>query len=452
MRSCLLSLFILLSIFGDCLSQTSSNEGTDFWFGFMEHRDINRNTKVAMITSKTNTSGTIEVPLTGWSENFTVAANQVTIIELPAYTESLGSERIAENAVHVISNSPVSVYIHQYLNYRSEASIIIPTVSLGAEYYSMSYNSVGSNFNLYPSEFLIVGVEDSTKISITLSDRTGMGRPQGSTFDVVVNRGETYQVQSGGFDSDLTGTHVVGDKPFAMFSGNSWTEVPTNCEARDNLLEQMHPITLLGSQYVIAPYAQVDRVLVRIMSTGANTNITVEYASGQENIYLLNAGRFAEFITEEAALITSDQPIMVGQYNMGQDCSGHSLGDPSMILLNSVEQIRDTVTLFNSSLELILENYINVITKADETDLIYFDGQPMSSQGVNWETIGDFAFTSLRVGNGAHTLYSQGCGVTASAYGYGEYESYAYSGGASFTEINANPIPEGGCFEIPISF
>jgi len=43
-------------------------------------------------------------------------------------------------------------------------------------------------------------------------------------------------------------------------------------------------------------------------------------------------------------------------------------------------------------------------------------------------------------------------GVIATAYGYGNLESYAYSGGASFSKINANPIPEGGCLNDTIAF
>ena len=98
-------LFLLLftySLFGQ------TNEGNSFWFGFMEHRDINVNTKVAMITSKYNTSGQVSVPLQNWSQPFTVTANQVTIITLPAYTEVIGSENIEEVGARIESTLPVS--------------------------------------------------------------------------------------------------------------------------------------------------------------------------------------------------------------------------------------------------------------------------------------------------------------------------------------------------------
>ena len=65
-----------------------------------------------------------------------------------------------------------------------------------------------------------------------------------------------------------------------------------------------------------------------------------------------------EYSKTEATFITADHPILIAQFLVGTECSGYSLGDPPMVLLNSVEQTRDTVTLYNSSLENILENYI----------------------------------------------------------------------------------------------
>jgi len=126
-----------------------------------------------------------------------------------------------------------------------------------------------------------------------------------------------------------------------------------------------------------------------------------------------------------------------------------------MVLLNSIEQTRDTVTLFNSSFQAIEENYINVITRTADTDIIIFDGQPLVDRGVTFNQVGakgDFSYARVNVQAGAHTISSDGCGVIATAYGYGFAESYAYSGGASFSNINANPIPDGGCLNDTVFF
>ena len=98
------------------MSQTESNEGTAFWFGFMEHRDQNQNTKVALITSRTQTSGTIEIPLRNWSQSFTVQANEVTVVTLPLFTEI--SERIRVFWLQMEEFYPNRVV--QYLNFPSK--------------------------------------------------------------------------------------------------------------------------------------------------------------------------------------------------------------------------------------------------------------------------------------------------------------------------------------------
>ncbi len=447
--------YLLLVLNCFCFNQLhgQSNEGTDFWCGFMEHVDINANTKVAMITSKFNTGGTISIPNGTWSESFSVAANQVTIVELPDNTENIGSEIFGEVGIRIQSNDPVSVYIHQYRRYRSEASVVLPVSSIGKEYYALTYKGVFAMGRDHYSEFLLVGTEDETNVRITLSDQTRAGKTAGSTFNFILNKGQTYQVQGATSTSDLTGTHIVGDKDFALFGGNSWTEVPTGCNARDNLLEQMLPVNTWGKKFVSVPNAEVNYDIFRILASEDNTTIEV-FETIDNHTYTLNTGEFVEYTQSAPSYIESNNPIQVAQFNVGQDCSGHNIGDPSMVLLNSVEQTRDTVTLYNSSLQEIVENYINIIVATSDVPLITFDGQPIPASAETG-VIGqndEFTYIRLAVNEGAHTIISEACGVIATAYGYGDAESYSYSGGASFNEINSNPIPEGGCLNDTIFF
>ena len=86
--------FLFFSNMGNqVLSQ--SNEGTEFWFTFLEHRD-QTNERVCMITSKNNASGLIEFPAIGWSQAVNIAANTVQIISIPAKAEMLTDEFIDE--------------------------------------------------------------------------------------------------------------------------------------------------------------------------------------------------------------------------------------------------------------------------------------------------------------------------------------------------------------------
>ena len=279
-----------------------------------------------------------------------------------------------------------------------------------------------------------------------------MGKRPNTTFTVTLDAGESYQVQAQTGDGDLTGTRMLGNKKFAVFGGNKWTEVPNGCAARDNLLEQMYPLSTWGKKFVTVPNKNNSYSIFRIMAAENNTAITVFGNSTRD--YNLDAGEFVEYSEANASYIVSNKGILVAQFTVGQNCNGHNIGDPSMVLLNSIEQTRDTVTLYNSRFQNIQENYINVIVQTIDMDLVYFDGQllndlsPFQQVGSN----DDYSYAQIKVNTGAHTITSQGCGVIATAYGYGEVESYAYSGGASFSPINSDPIPDGGCLNDTVFF
>ena len=201
------------------------------------------------------------------------------------------------------------------------------------------------------------------------------------------------------------------------------------------------------------PSDQVTYDVFRILASEDNTIVEVQGTTTRE--FRLNRGDFIEYQQAVPTFILGSKPILVAQYLVGQNCNGHVYGDPSMVLLNSIEQTRDTVTLFNSRFQEIEENYINVITRTADTEIIIFDGQKLIDRGVSFfpvGTKGDFSYARVSVAAGAHTISSEGCGVIATAYGYGFAESYAYSGGASFSNINANPIPEGGCLNDTVFF
>lgn len=445
----LLILSFIMPVF--CWSQT--NEGTNLWFGFMEHRDVGLTTMVVMITSRHNTTGTVEMPLIGWSQEFSVNANDVVIVELPKSAETLGSESITPTGIQIIAQQPVSAYIHQYFGFRSEASIVLPIEAINTEYFIFSYLGFERRGTDYRSEFLIVGTEEETSITITPSHKTRNSRAANLPFTIILDKGETYQVQAEDWSGDLTGSHIIADKKIAVFGGNSWTRVPRTCGTMDNLLEQMYPVSTWGKQVLTVPSDRVNFDVFRILAAEDNTVVEIQGSTNQS--FTLNRGEWREFQESVATFIVGSKPILVAQYLVGRECSGHSVGDPSMVLLNSIEQTRDTVTLFNSRFENITENFINVITRTVDTDIIVFDGLKLVDQGIEFSPVGskgDFSFARVPVSDGAHTISSSGCGVIATAYGYGDAESYAYSGGAGFSDINVNPIPEGGCLNDTVFF
>lgn len=445
----------LLIIIGLAFSQSASaqsNAGTEFWLSFMEHIDSRDNRMVVMVTATRRTTGVVSIPLLNFSQNFTVEANDVVLVSMPAVAETIGSESISNNAIHVTSQNPVSVYMHQYHGFRSEATVVLPVTSLSTEYYIMSYTGIDAFFGSGTSEFLIVGIEDETSITFTVTDNTSNGLTAGESQTIMLNKGQTFQVKAPSSSDDLTGSFISGDKVFNVFGGASWSGVPRSCGTYDNLLEQMNPIVTWGSRYVTIPTQTNNNDVFRILSATDNNEIRITNLDGSIQDYTLDKGGFIEYQRRTPTFIEAVNPVMVAQYLIGRECTSNSEGDPSMVILNSVEQIRDTITMYNSRFQDIRQNYISIIGRTADIDNVTLDGAAITSPWTAIGLTGEFSFVTLLVGVGSHTIISAGCGVIASAFGLGDAESYAYAGGASFNRINANPIPDGECVGVPLLF
>lgn len=431
------------------LAQT--NEGTDFWLGFMEHIDVRANTKVVMVTAKEATAVTIAIPGLAWSRTLTLEANEVELVEVPQDVEQLGTGK-ARLGIHVTSDLPVAVYTHQYANFRSEAAVILPVNSVGTSYRVLTYRGYQSTRGeLYPSQFMIIANEDSTVISFNPTTEVPTG-PSGVSQQIVLNRGETYQVQSTTPEGDLSGSLVAGNAPFTLLAGAAWTEVPNGCAARDNLIEQMYPLSSWGRRYVLATFAKTNFDVIRVMAAEDQTSILQDGLA----VAQLNAGEFWEFQLgkDQLSFIEGNKPIQVAQFIPGNTCGQPGTqenGDPSMVLLNPVEQTRNEITLYSSSFENIGENYLNLIIRTDDANTIMLDGNSVS--GFNpVPSKPDFSVARIAVSAGPHVLSSGGCGIIATAYGYGNVESYAYAAGATLVPINGYALPEGGCLNDTVFF
>jgi PKD repeat protein len=442
--------WILVIVFLTKIMNAQSNEGTEFWTTFMPHVDRNTNTKVVMVTSKFNTTGTVTIREINYSVSFTVKAFDVALIEVPQMAQVTESERISTMSVLVETALPCAVFIHQYSNRRSEASIVLPKESLGNSYYIVGHSGFSNNNNNYNSHFSIIGAEDNTTVKVKVSAPTIQGKPEGSNLTINLNRGEVFLLIADIPLSDFTGSYVESDKPVAVFSGNPWTEVPKGCSTWDNLIEQMYPINTWGREFVGAPSFNALEDYYRILASEDNTTVV---ANGKS--YVLNAGQFEAFRHSGGLYVKGDKPILVAQYLMGSSCTGHRIGDPSILLLNSFEQNKDTIIIFNSGFQVIQENYINIIVKTQDIPVTQIDRVPVATNAIANKVIPgtSFSYLTFSVAPGSHLITNQGCGVIASVYGYGPAESYAYGGGANFRDLSIAPIvTQGGCLNDSLKF
>ena len=464
------------------IAQNTSNKGTDFWLAYSGHIDGKVSKMTLFLSSDITTTYKVE-GLGQTIASGTITANTITpvFIDPAVFDVHIASSDLVEinKGIHITTGSPISVYAVISNSARTAGSLILPTKSLGREYYAFSYQNVGGAQNgNAKSEFTIVAVEDDTEIEITPTVSSTSGtRTANTTFKIPVklNKGDVYQYQS---VNDVSGSIIktLGTcKPIAVFSGNTWAafcedgNTITNPNVTlpgkptpsggDNLYQQLFPISAWGKNFVTAPFYNTENGnidAIRIIVSEDNTNISVNgssvsaFGTALANPY--KKGSIITYFTNKPSIVKADRPIGVAQYQSAQNCNASNRiavtfpGDPEMTILNPIEQTLSDITVFSKLISVpgvrtnINKYYLNIILKTVDAPTLKVDGLAVSG----FKTIdAEYSYVIIDVSTSQdqHRIVANG-GFVAIAYGYGAVESYAYLAGADvknlFQNITAN--------------
>ena len=219
-------------------------------------------------------------------------------------------------AIQVTTEHDVSVYGVDRGN-SMDSFLALPIDALGTEYYVISYEiSPRVQRDRRGSQFMVMAAHQNTRVKIRLTrDAICNGELSGKYIDVTLNKLETIHCISR--DYDLTGTHIVANKPVGTLSGNKCAYVPSNERYCDHLVEQLPPVSSWGFEFITSPLkgrSRGDRF--RVMAAKNNTLVRTSASVGS---FTLQAGEFREFEVESnsSAAVVSDQPILLVQYSKG---------------------------------------------------------------------------------------------------------------------------------------
>ena len=453
--------------------QGTSNRGKDFWLGYGNHvRDwrVSPNQGPQQmklyITAEASTTGKVEIPGIGVSTNFTVTANNITEVLIDDRAK-LAREGKYNTGIHVTSEKSVVVYAHIFASNVSGATLVLPTPSLGKEYYSINYTQNSNEEDSY-SYFFVVATEDNTEVQITPSQNSISGLTAGNPITIQLKLGEIYQVLS---SKDLTGSTIKSVstttepcKRIAVFSGSGKINIGCGREiSADNLYQQNYPITSWGKEYVAVPFKSRPYDIIRIVRPNKLAKVTlnglaINDASFVNDIY--------EYSTTSISVIKSDLPIQVAQYAItqgnGAGCIDVSsdIGDPEMIYLNSIEQNIQRITMYSSDQFAISSNlqFINVVIPTNTVGSFMLDGVAVPSSFSPIADLPGYSYAQLNVRSGVHNLSADN-GFNAIAYGFGMRESYGYSAGTNVKNLGIeaeskvlNAVATAGCVGEPFDF
>ena len=460
---------ILLFVLG-CLvlplgAQNASTQGKEFWVSFLGNGYRTNDNGGAslpyiinqvLISGKHDCTGTITNPNTGWSQSFSVQANNITTIdhlEDQSYVEASDNERAVEKGLRIVTTDTVSVFCTNIANVSFDASYVLPVHALADDYIVQTYDqSIYTGWNTeyeqyLTSAFLIVATEDNTTIDITptVTSFTGF-HPANEEFSITLNAGQAYQYRStyNGSQRDLSGSRITARdcKRIAVFNGNTLTAIPDSRTSRDMIFEQAMPLQSWGKSFVVTSSFGRTEDYVKVTSSSDNNHIR---KNGQP-LANLDAGESITFLLTEndaSCFIESDYPSAVFLFNTSYSSSIDHYGDPSMVWIAPVEQRIDeiTFTTFHDIEHADIDNhYVNIIVNTEDISSVYLDGElisPLLFQRVNGND--NYSFTRKEISHNVHRL-SCAHGFNAHVYGFGYAKGYAYLVGSKAVNLSSSLV------------
>jgi len=474
----LLRTFILLLAVSSLYSQafnapkTSSFSGRNFYIGFMQNEiyiDF-RNGGLQLRVFVTAVLPTkFEVRIPGYETVVdSLGENGIKEIVVQYPIEVRTSEVPLPRAIQVVADLPVSVYAFSSQLTTSESYTAIPVSRWGKEYIVMSYPNDQyddperwnldslERFEPRSSQFMVIAAYDSTVISFRPRAVTKGGKQVNQTYNVVLNQGEVYLVQSFKAErgqADLTGTIVRGNKPFGLLSGHVRTSVPqTNrypFDSKDHLVEMLPPTDTWGKYYCSVPFGVNNRGdLFRIASINPGTVVTLTTPSlGTRDFFLGNTADFVEVSeVNEAAVWQSNHPIQIVQYMQHTgDANDSKEYDPCIVVLPPVEQYVQNIVFLTPTNFQIRDQYrehrVAIVADAEALDDLKYDGALVRQlDNILARPIAGtpFYYGSLLVREGRHHLTSSRGRFSGILYAFGFHDAYAMALGNSLT----NPFKE----------
>lgn len=266
-----------------------------------------------------------------------------------------------QRALYVKSTAPIAVYMWFKNREYNEGFVAIPKSSASTEYIIGSSVDLGSSVQgiPQPSFITIIGQQSSaTVVTATIGGSLGTNsnKAPGTPVNVSLNDGDVSFIVSkpGG---ELTGTRLVGNRPFTVLTGNLCAYMP---EAGDcnTAIEMAIPTRAWGKNYYIPKmphsntgYRQkqtVTRVFSKEGGTSVNVNGVHQGVLGDNGRQGWSPGSWQELPIDRAAannhkgyLISSDKPITVTGYGTSrQDDNNPANTNPFQLQFVPVEQFQ----------------------------------------------------------------------------------------------------------------
>ena len=434
---CLLIFSFIASIHSFAQLDRSSS-GTEFYVAFGKN-----NQEAAIVASGTGYNVELLLRITTAEEadvtlsfmdnpalNTTFSVPAGTIKDYPlskaqataAYSASPASSSSNMKSIKVTATNPITLVAVTSANRSIEATLVWPVETWGMEYYNIGLDPYAGNPNC--DGYIVVAKENNTQVTMTTS--------LGAQILATLNEGGVYFYYSTG--GNTHGTHIVSDKPVALFNSTTQGQVATYTSSSvksyqyNHNFEQLAPVNQWGKNFIL-PNNHFNSGLFKIYAKDTPTTITFTYSNGKTGSFTITGQppnyytydlvmeEYSNTIsgTSTACYITSDKPVGICAYQKPR-ISSSQIAAPAVAWLPPMEQLTHNVLVspldFSSQhVYQAMDHYLMIIvpTANKSSTTMSLNGDPAQPA----ESVPNFSWVANNIGN--------------SGYSYGRYyigESY----------------------------
>lgn len=415
-------------------SWTGTNHVTAGWTLFMSSTE----TGTATIYWGTGTSTVVNI------YGGQVTSQTVSTTNTIATSQSgIQSSRV----IKVVSTVGISMYGCDMVEAASDCTNFFPSATWGTKYrllYGKSDNS--------PQKFTIFTADETA--TITINAKTSFSASPTSftantPVSITLGPRQAYVSKLTTLSQEFSGTLITSTAKIGIINGHECSSAAATFSgtggACDTGAQFVPPVSAWGSSYYSVNYQNTGATGsgYRVMADQDSTTVTIagdESATVQlqaGEIYQIQAFKNTGASPNKSISITANNPILVSHWLFAGTYSsieGGDNGDQSMSYLTPFQQFMNKYLIINPND--FKGSFINLVVPTAVAATITIDGSTVDQSLFRTIANSSWKSAQVKVKKGTHLVSStQAFGIEI--YGIGYYDSYAYTGGQSTSNVSS---------------
>ena len=327
-----------------------------------------------LITGALAVSGTVVCEGLAFTTGFTTDASGLATVSIVTAAMLTQLDSAEDKGIVVHADDTVSVVAVSDLTGTMGTYTVPPASALGSDYYLAAGGAtVSTSGGMFMA---IAATTDNTTVSITPA-AVSSGHAAGTSYSIVLDRGQAYQLQADALAGDIAGTRITSTHPIALYGGHMLGQVPAGTGFADFMASPTPPLASAGSEYFAVPLATRSGYWLRLLGLHDGTSISYSSAIGGAPA-ILNAGQVVDFRCTLPVRMTSTAPMVVIQMAEGGSADGVTGADPFLSVLTPSTRFAASYDVATPTSQ-AGSRYVNLVAKTADAGTITVDGTPVGS-------------------------------------------------------------------------